>query len=250
MPIAWVLTRISGKSDDHVTSSVQVASPRHWLGLVAVYLSIPFTLLLCGGDITWWQAWVYLTLMVVTGIGGRILAERRHPGLLAERQDAGSVGEAESWDKVLAPLMALSVSYPMVIVAGLDHRFGWSPMLPLSLILPGFLLVLLGYALGSWALAENRFFSSVTRIQTERGHVVCDTGPYRLVRHPGYAGSTLALLGMVLALGSIWSAVPAVVALVITLIRTTLEDRFLQESLSGYRDYAQRVRYRLVPGLF
>jgi protein-S-isoprenylcysteine O-methyltransferase Ste14 len=99
-------------------------------------------------------------------------------------------------------------------------------------------------------LAENRFFSSVVRIQIERGHVVCDTGPYRFVRHPGYAGSILPLLGIVLALGSVWTLIPAAVALVITAIRTVLEDKTLQEELPGYRDYARRVRFRLIPGVY
>jgi protein-S-isoprenylcysteine O-methyltransferase Ste14 len=87
-------------------------------------------------------------------------------------------------------------------------------------------------------------------IQTDRGHVVCDSGPYRIVRHPGYAGNILPLAGIVLALSSIWTLIPAMVALIITVIRTTLEDRTLQNELPGYRDYARRVRYRLIPGIF
>ena len=160
------------------------------------------------------------------------------------------VQSAKAWDKVLAPLMALSVSFPMVIVAGLDHRFGWSPGFPLWLVVLGFLLIVLGYAFASWALIENRFFSSVVRIQVDRGHVVCDSGPYRFVRHPGYAGNMLALPGVMLALGSMWTLIPAVVALIIAVIRTVLEDQTLDEELPGYRDYARRVRYRLIPGIY
>jgi protein-S-isoprenylcysteine O-methyltransferase Ste14 len=230
--------------------AVQTASPRQWIALVVVYLSIPLVLLVCGGDFGWWQAWVYAFLFVVAGIGGRIWAERRHPGLLAERQNIEKIQSAKAWDKVLAPLMALSVSFPLVIVAGLDHRHGWSPVFPLWLIVLGFILISLGYAFADWALVENRFFSSTVRIQTDRGHVVCDSGPYRIVRHPGYAGNILPLAGIVLALGSIWTLIPATVALIITVIRTTLEDRTLQDELPGYRDYAQRVRYRLIPGIF
>jgi protein-S-isoprenylcysteine O-methyltransferase Ste14 len=227
---------------------IQAASPRQWIRLVVAYLLIPLILLVCGGDVGWWQAWVYSVLIVAAGPGGRILAERRHPGLMAERQDMEKAQNAKSWDKVLAPLMALSVSFPPVIVAGLDHRFGWSPLFPLWLIVLGFLLISLGYAFAAWALIENRFFSSVVRIQVDRGHVVCDTGPYRVVRHPGYAGNLLALPGMVLALSSTWVLIPAAVALIITVIRTALEDQTLQHELPGYRDYAQRVRYRLIPG--
>ena len=228
----------------------QAVSRRQWINLVVAYLSIPLILLLCGGDFGWWQAWVYSLLIVAAGPGGRIWAERRHPGLLAERQNMEKIQSAKAWDKVLAPLMALSLSFPLVIVAGLDHRFGWSPLFPLWLIVLGFLLISLGYAFAAWALAENRYFSSVVRIQTDRGHVVCDSGPYRIVRHPGYAGNMLALPGIVLALSSLWTLIPVAVALIIAVIRTVLEDQTLQNELSGYRDYARRIRYRLIPGIY
>ena len=230
--------------------AVQTNSPRQWIGLIVVHLSIPLVLFVCAGDIGWWQAWVYSLLFVAAGLGGRFLAERRHPGLLAERQNIENIQTLKAWDKVLAPLMALSLSLPLVIVAGLDHRFGWSPAFPLWLILIGFFLIAFGYAFAVWALVENRFFSSVVRIQTDRGHVVCDSGPYRIVRHPGYAGNILPLLGIVLALSSLWTLIPAAVALVIAVIRTALEDRTLQEELPGYKEYARRVRYRLFPGIY
>ena len=102
----------------------------------------------------------------------------------------------------------------------------------------------------SWALIENRFFSTFVRIQKERGHEVCDSGPYRIVRHPGYAGNLLALPGIVLALGSVWTLIPVVIAITIAVMRTELEDKTLQEELKGYKEYVQRVRYRLIPGLY
>ena len=100
-------------------------------------------------------------------------AERRHPGLTAERQSAESAQDAKAWDKLLAPLMALSLSFPLVIVAGLDHRFGWTAELPLWLVWIGFALVAFGFAFAAWAFAENRFFSSMVRIQTDRGVFLC-----------------------------------------------------------------------------
>lgn len=236
------------ESDDQ--KAVQTASLRQWIGLVVVYLSIPLVLLVCGGDFGWWQAWIYSLLIVAAGMGGRIWAERRHPGLTAERQNTEKIRSAKAWDKVLAPLMAVSLSFPLVIVAGLDHRFGWSPLFPIWLNFLGLVLIALGYTFATWALAENRFFSTTVRIQTDRGHVVCDSGPYRIVRHPGYAGNLLSLPGIVLALGSLWTLIPAVVALIIAVIRTALEDRTLQEELPGYREYARRVRYRLIPGIY
>ena len=230
--------------------AVQIASPRQWVRLVVLYLIIPLILLICAGDLGWWQAWVYSLLILAAGIGGRIWAEQRHPGLTAERQNIENIQNAKTWDKVLAPLMAVSLVFPMVIVAGLDHRYNWSPEFPLWLNVIGLILITFGYAFATWAMAENRFFSSVVRIQTERGHVVCDTGPYRFVRHPGYAGNILPLFGIVLALGSIWTLIPAAMAAIITLIRTVLEDQTLQEELPGYRDYAQHVRYQLIPGIY
>jgi len=226
------------------------ASPRQWFRLVVVYLLIPSILLICGGDLGWWQAWLYSLLIVAAGIGGRMWAEQRHPGMLAERQDIETFQNAKAWDKVLAPLMAVSVGYPLVLIAGLDHRYHWSSEFPMWLNVIGFILISLGYAFASWALAENRFFYSVVRIQTNRGHVVCDSGPYRFVRHPGYAGNIPPLFGIVLALGSVWTLIPAVVASIITVIRTVLEDQTLAEELPGYRDYARRVRYRLLPGIY
>ena len=193
--------------------SVQTLPPRQWIGLIVVHLSIPLVLLVCGGDFGWWQAWLYSLLIFAAGIGGRIWAEQRHPGLLAERQSIEIIKSAKAWDKVLAPLMALSLAFPMVIVAGLDHRYGWSPVFPLWLIVIGFILITLGYAFAAWALAENRFFFSVVCIQMDRGHVVCDSGPYRIVRHPGYGGYILPLLGIVLAFGSVWTLIPAAVGI-------------------------------------
>jgi len=207
-------------------------------------------LLMSGGELGWRQAWLYSLLVVTAGIGGRLWAELRHPGLMVERQNIENIQNAKTWDRVLAPLMAVSVSYAMVLVAGLDHRYHWSAEFPGWLVAIGFILISLGYAFATWALAENRFFSSVVRIQMDRGHVVCDSGPYEIVRHPGYAGNILALFGIVLALSSVWALIPAAVATIITVIRTALEDRTLQDELPGYRDYVRRVRYRLIPWMY
>lgn len=237
----------SGKADREPR---QASTLRIWSNLVLTYMFIPVILFICAWDARWWQAWVFSLLIFAAGIGSRMWAEQRHPGLMEERARFETAPGVKPWDKVLAPLMALSVSFPLVIVAGLDHRFGWSPAFPVWLNLLGLALNTVGYAFASWALVENRFFSGVVRIQHERGHQVCDTGPYRIVRHPGYAGNILPLAGTVLALSSLWTILPAVLALMITLTRTVLEDRTLQEELPGYRDYARHVRYRLLPGVF
>jgi protein-S-isoprenylcysteine O-methyltransferase Ste14 len=239
---------MESKSGD--PKAVKKLNPYQWIGLIMTYLFIPLVLLICGLDFKWWQAWLYSLLIFMAGIGGRMWAERRHPGLLAERVKFGNDSNVKPWDKVLSRLMSVSISFPLYIVAGLDHQFGWSPVFPTWLIVLGFILITLGYTFAGWALAENCFFSSVVRIQADRGHVVCDSGPYRIVRHPGYAGNILPLAGIVLALGSVWTIIPAAAAVVIAVLRTALEDRTLQEELPGYREYALRVRYRLFPGIY
>ena len=226
------------------------AGALNWIKLILTYLLMPLVLLLIGWDLAWWQGWLYSVLFLVIGIGSRVLSEKRHPGLMAERVKFGKDQNVKPWDKVLAPLMAISLSFPLFIVAGLDHYFGWSTEFPIWLNILGFILITFGYAFASWAIIENRFFSSVTRIQKERGHVVCNSGPYRIVRHPGYAGNILALPGIVLALGSVWTIIPVIVALIIAVIRSVLEDKTLQEELPGYQDYVRHVRFRLIPGVF
>ena len=230
--------------------SVIKFKPSQWFSIIITYLSIPIILLVCGWDFSWWQAWVFFVLIVTAGIGGRIWAEHRHPGILAERSKYFKAQDVKSWDKVIAPLMALSLSFPLVIVAGIDHHFAWSPLFPIWMNLLGFVLTTFGYAFAAWALIENRFFISLVRIQKDREHQVCNSGPYRIVRHPGYAGNILALPGIVLALGSVWTLIPVVIAIIIAVIRTELEDRTLQEELKGYKEYVQRVRYRLIPGIY
>jgi len=231
-------------------NSPQTMDARQWVRLAITYLFIPALLFICAGDLGWWQGWVFAVLIVAAGLLSRTWAERRHPGLMAERAASHSAQDVKPWDKVLAPLLAVSISFPLVIVAGLDHRFGWTSAFPLWVSILGLVLIALGYFLASWALAENRFFSGTVRIQTECGHKVCDSGPYRIMRHPGYAGNILPLAGIVLALGSLWTIIPAVFALIIAVTRTALEDRTLQDELPGYREYARRVRYRLFPGIY
>jgi protein-S-isoprenylcysteine O-methyltransferase Ste14 len=229
---------------------IQSQKPWYWIALTLVYLVIPLVLLVSGWDLIWWQAWVYSAIIIAAGIGMRVWSGRRHPGLLAERANFGKAKDVKPWDKVLAPLMSVSTAYPLYIVAGLDHRFDWSPVFPLWLNIIGIFFCMAGYSFAGWALVENRFFSSTVRIQVERGHAVCDSGPYRIIRHPGYAGNLLPLAGIVMALGSVWTIIPAALALMIAVTRTELEDRTLQEELPGYQEYAQRVRYRLIPWIY
>ncbi|PIQ26950.1 isoprenylcysteine carboxyl methyltransferase [bacterium (Candidatus Blackallbacteria) CG17_big_fil_post_rev_8_21_14_2_50_48_46] len=223
-----------------------------WLKITFVYCLVPVALFISAGDFQWVNAWIFSIAIVIAGVGGRIWAEKKHPGIVEERLSSIKIDKSniKVWDKILAPLMAFSIGFPLPIIAGLDHRFMWSPIFSFWLSLMGFIFIISGYLFAVWALAENKFFSTVVRIQSERGHSVCDSGPYRMVRHPGYAGNVFALFGIVLFLNSIWALIPTLFALMITIMRTEKEDQTLKEELPGYADYAQRVHYKLFIGIY
>jgi protein-S-isoprenylcysteine O-methyltransferase Ste14 len=136
------------------------------------------------------------------------------------------------------------------LTAGLDKRFAWSSQIPLMWVVIGAVIYLAGFTLTIWAMAANRFFSAVVRIQSERGHTVQTGGPYRVVRHPGYLGIIIYLCGLPVFLESFWSYIPAIIIILLTTLRTALEDGTLKKELVGYTEYAGRVRFRLVPGVW
>jgi protein-S-isoprenylcysteine O-methyltransferase Ste14 len=137
---------------------------------------------------------------------------------------------------------------PFIFLAALDAgRFRWSPAIPLWVYIPSFVLYATGQAIHLWAKGTNRWFATVVRIQTDRGQVVCEEGPYRFVGHPGYFGGLLFMITTPLILGSCLALIPQAAAAVSLVARTYLEDRTLQAELPGYAEYAQRVRHRLLP---
>lgn len=210
---------------------------------------VPFLPLLISGRWNWWEAWVYGLNGVLGFAISRALAARRHPDLLAERARFLQLEDAKSWDKLLAPLLGLGGGL-LPLTVGLDARFGWSTPFSLPVKIAGLVLLLAGYALASYALIENRFFSGMVRIQTDRGHQVVSSGPYRWLRHPGYAGALLSYVATPIFLDSQWAFLSVLLLFIILVVRTSLEDRFLQTELPGYREYARRVRFRLLPGVW
>jgi len=224
-------------------------SPRVVVQLLLGIVLAPLLPLLISWRWDWWEAWVYAALTILGFAVSRALAARRHPDLLSERARFMRHENAEPWDKLLAPLLVLGGAL-LPIVAGLDARFGWSPAFGLPAKITALALILAGYALASYALIENRFFSGMVRIQADRGHHVVSSGPYRWVRHPGYAAGLLTYLATPIFLDASWAFVPVAFLAPLLVIRTALEDRTLQERLEGYRDYAARVRYRLLPGVW
>jgi protein-S-isoprenylcysteine O-methyltransferase Ste14 len=227
----------------------KIISPRVIAQLLLFIVLLPFLPLLISWRWDWWEAWVYAVISILSFVVSRALAARRHPDLIAERAHFMQHENTKHWDNILAPLMGLG-GVLVLLIAGLDARLDWSPGFSLPVKTLALVMILAGYALGSLALIENRFFSGTVRIQTERGHQVVSSGPYRWMRHPGYAGALLTYLATPLFLDSGWVFLPTVFITILLVIRTTLEDRFLQDELEGYRDYAKWVRYRLLPGVW
>jgi protein-S-isoprenylcysteine O-methyltransferase Ste14 len=210
---------------------------------------IPFLPLLLSRQWGWWEAWVYAITTILGFVISRVIAARHHPDIATERAGFMQHENAKAWDKRLVLLSFLGGGL-VPLVAGLDALFGWSPAFSLPVKIVSLVIILAGYALGSYAIIENRFFSAEVRIQVDRGHQVVSSGPYRWIRHPGYAGSLLTTLVIPLFLDSPWAFLPAVFSIVLVVIRTDLEDRTLSNELEGYQEYTKRVRYRLLPGVW
>ena len=221
-----------------------------WLRFGLYLLFLPAILCGSAGTVHWPMAWFYAGLMIATTAMNLVLMLRISPDLLIERSRWLKGEGVKGWDKVLAPLVALYGPLSLWIVAGLDHRFGWTVDIPLTIQLTALTMTALGYALITWAIAVNRFFAGAVRIQRDRNHQVITTGPYRWVRHPGYTGTSIAYLATPIALGSLWALIPSGLTIMLLIIRTILEDRILQAELVGYKDYTKQTRYRLFPGLW
>ncbi len=222
---------------------------RFVISFLFVLVVIPFLPLLISRRWSWWEAWVYAIGNILGFAASRVLAARQHPDLLVERSRFLQNADAKPWDRLLSPLVGVG-SGLVPLAAGLDELLGWSPAFGMPEKIISLALILAGYVLASYALIENRFFSGMVRIQTERGHKVVSSGPYRWMRHPGYAGGALSFLATPFFLNSSWALIPAVLITIIVVIRTYLEDRTLQAELEGYGDYASRVRFRLIPGIW
>jgi protein-S-isoprenylcysteine O-methyltransferase Ste14 len=231
-------------------SAGQAQQVSAWLVAVAMGAGLAMfaaSLLVPAGRLDWCAAWVYLGVFTAFMIANLVYLQRQNPELIARRARFGK--GTKRWDVVWSVLFG-PLFLSVFVLAGLDAgRYGWSSM-PGWLWLVGFALFLPGAALFGRAMGENPFFEKTVRIQSDRGHRVVDTGPYRMVRHPGYLGFLGWILSTPLLLGSWWAFVPALLSIAGVVVRTALEDRTLNGELPGYADYAKRVRYRLVPGLW
>jgi len=216
--------------------------------VIAIFLALQGIILFASaGRLDWTWPWVYLGISLLIVLVNGMIMLRTSPETIAER---GQPGETKDWDKLVGSLWALALYLLLPAVAGLDHRFGWTVDLSTVLHIAGALLLVAAGGLSGWAMIANAYFSTAVRVQADRGHTVCRTGPYAYVRHPGYLGFILQSIAVPMLLGSLWALVPGIVAAAIMVVRTALEDRMLQAELLGYQQYSLEVRYRLIPGIW
>jgi protein-S-isoprenylcysteine O-methyltransferase Ste14 len=216
---------------------------REAMGLVVMGLALFWS----AGRIDWWPAWAALAVMAGWIVATAAIIIRLNPALLAER--LGPRQGAKRWDTAIMSIVGL-VQLGRYVVAGLDQRYGWTDGFPVAAQLAALAVCALSYALVAWATATNAFFSQIVRIQAERGHTVATGGPYRYVRHPAYVGALVYELAVPILLASWPALIISGVNAGLLILRTALEDRTLQAELAGYADYARRVRYRLLPGVW
>ena len=216
-----------------------------WLVLQAVLLFA------AAGRLDLPRAWAYFGVMLGYMLASQAITLLFLRDRMAEVMNARGASHegTKGWDKVMGVLYGVGLLVAPV-VAGLDAgRFGWSS-LGRGFLVPALVVTVLGNALAQWAILSNKHFEKTVRIQSDRDHRVVTTGPYRLVRHPGYVGIIAFSLAFPFVVGSAWALVPAGVSTLTMIVRTALEDRTLRRELDGYADYARKTRYRLFPGLW
>lgn len=211
---------------------------------IAFPLFILAIVMVAAGRISYWQGWVYGASNVLSLVAN-LLILREQPDLVEERLSPGE--GTKWWDK-----MYFAITTPLyfiaLVVAALDiGRYSWEPALPVWAYLLSCTFYVIGQGIHLWAKGTNRWFATVVRIQKDRGQTVCDSGPYRFVRHPGYVGGILFMIATPLLLGSLLAVIPQGIAAAFLVVRTYLEDKTLRKELPGYAEYARRVRYRLLP---
>jgi len=219
----------------------------HFLNEILGVAGMGVALFWSAGRMDWWPAWAAIVVWLAWYTAMDIIVIRFNPDLIAERLTPPK--GAKAWDRAILSVLRL-IELARYILAGLDQRHGWTSDFPLSAQLIGLTVCVLSAALFTWAMASNIFFSQIVRIQSERGHAVVTNGPYRYVRHPGYVGMILFEFAISTLLASWWALIAGGLCAILLIIRTALEDRTLQAELTGYVDYAHRVRYRLLPGIW
>jgi protein-S-isoprenylcysteine O-methyltransferase Ste14 len=198
-------------------------------------------LFISAGRLSWFWAWIYIAISLTILIINSILVPKE---VIAERGKHKT--NVKKWDRIITSV-AMIPTIGIITISGLDFRFIWSQKLPIISHILGIFFFILGNALFTWSMISNKYFSTLVRIQVDRNHTVSTGGPYAFVRHPGYLGFILYNLATPLILGSLWALIPAGILSILLIIRTVLEDNTLKKELNGYREYAKKVKYRLIP---
>jgi len=216
--------------------------------LVFATVTAGILLFISAGKLNWAGGWAFFGLNLFIQLLSAFILIPRRPDLLAERSKVRE--GTKSWDRFFAPAIMVVGTLALIVTAGLDARFGWSQPINPTIWWATLAVALASQLFVLWAMASNRFFATTVRIQDERGHQVVSSGPYRFVRHPGYAGSILYTVAIPLVLGSLWTFIPALLTVMLLIARAFLEDRTLQAELPGYQEYAAHTSRRLFPGLW
>jgi protein-S-isoprenylcysteine O-methyltransferase Ste14 len=213
-----------------------------WTVAMGALLFVP------AGTLHWPAAWVFLATIGIFGLAGGMWLAKTDPALLAERMRPMMQNDQPAADKKFMLAFGF-VALIWFLAIGLDHRYHASDV-PLALQALGWTMLVLSTGFIMWVMRENSFAAPVVKLQTERGHRVVSTGPYAWVRHPMYSGTVLFFIGAPLLLGSWWGLAMSPLFILLFAVRAGIEERALLAGLPGYADYAARVRYRLVPGLW
>lgn len=213
---------------------------------LAIFLLLVGSFSVGAGRLPWLMAWAVFGVYIAFKLAAFIFVD---PDLLRERAAPGP--GMDRGDALIAALGYLFLFPGLFFVAGLDAgRYGPDLPLPLPIRIAALLIYILGNGLAFWAVLANPFFSTIVRIQAERDHVVVSSGPYGRVRHPGYAGALLAHLALPFALNAVWALAPWAIGAFFFVVRTAREDHTLRDRLPGYSAYQNRVRWRLLPGVW
>jgi len=209
---------------------------------VIITLGIQVVLLfLFAGDWTWLWGWIFVGVSIVI----LLINLKWIPKEVIEERGRKKEN-VKTWDKVINGLN-IAPAIGIYVVSGLDYRFGWTGEIPVSIQLFGIILMFSGSMLFTWSMVSNKFFSTMVRIQEERGHKVATEGPYKHVRHPGYVGFIMMSASTPLFLGSFYGLICSATSALLIIIRTSLEDKTLHKELEGYGNYSDEVRYKLIP---
>jgi protein-S-isoprenylcysteine O-methyltransferase Ste14 len=215
-----------------------VTAPFRWLIITALFFFIAL------GRIDIIRAWIYIGCYFIGSLFSCYIFIKKVPGLANER---GKIKQGtKNWDIPIVLLYFLLAIVITPVVAGLDVRFNIS-VLPFSFLYLGIGLYIFSLVLSIWPMLHNPFFEGTVRIQTDRNQAVINTGPYKVVRHPGYIGMIIGSLPLPFAFGSLFSIIPAIIMIILVIIRTYLEDKTLINELDGYDEYCTKVKYRLIP---